>query len=143
MSKSPKNPSQRNDLKRRKDEGGAPRSKPTRKPRSSPKRKAENVLDSVSAEIPSHRTDAPHGSTVSSHPPAQNDSLFEDGKLIAHGIKAGEDQQHSHGEIRDEAKHPVQPVAVTDVPTPKEPDQSVTNDLHQSNDGVRMRADQK
>lgn len=37
----------------------------------------------------------------------------------------------------------MQPVAVTDVPTPKEPDQSVTNDLHQSSDGVGMRADQK
>jgi hypothetical protein len=72
MSKAPKRPSQRDDLRRQDHEAGAQLPKSTtRKPRAAVKRKADTVLDSVSAEIPNGVMKGPDGDTVSSLPPAQ------------------------------------------------------------------------
>jgi hypothetical protein len=143
MSKAPKNPSHQNDLKQRKNEGDVSRSKSTRKPRSSPKRTAEAVLDAVSVEISSGVMEAPQGRTVPSLPPVHDNAPASADSLMAAGNQIGENQQAPRSEIRDEAKQPVQAVTFADGPAPKEPEQGTPSNLPQPSEGVGMRADPK
>jgi hypothetical protein len=144
MSKAPKHPSQRDGHKRRNDEGGAPRSRASaRKPRSSPKRRAETVLDSVSTDIPSGVMESPEANSSSSPPPAQNDALARARSLSVEGNHNGEDHQGPPNEIRDQDKPQVQAVTFVDGLTSKEPVQGVASDLRQPSEGVDVRADQK
>jgi len=143
MSKAPKNPSQQNDLQRRNGEGDASRSKSTRKPRSSPKRKAESVLDAVRAEIPSGVMEAPKASTASSLPPVQDNAPVSAHSLMAAGNQIGKDQQGLRSEIRDEAQPPVQAVTFADVPVTKEPELRAASNPPKPSEGVGMRADQR
>src|SRR5215203_1292182 len=102
MSKAPKHPSQRDGLKRMKDEGGAPRSRASaRKPRSAPKRRAETVLDSVSTEIPGGVMEGPEGNSSSSPPPARDDALAQARSLSAEVSQIEEDQQGPSNGIRN------------------------------------------
>jgi hypothetical protein len=144
MSKAPKHPSQRDSHKRRNDEGGAPRSRaPARKPRSSPKRRAETVLDSVSTEIPSGVMEGSERNSFSSPPPAHDDTPARARSLSAEGNHNGEDQQDPPDEIRGQDRPQVQAVAFAGGLTSKEPDQGVASDLPQPSEGVEVRADQK
>jgi hypothetical protein len=144
MSKAPKQPRQRDGHKRLNDESAAPRSPaPARKPRSSPKHRAETVLDSVITEIPSAGMEGPEGGTPSSLPPARDDVLARARSLTPEGNQNGEDQQGSHNDIRDKAKPQVQAVAFTDVLASKEPDPGIASDLPRPSEDVEVRADPK
>ena len=115
MSKAPKHPSQSDGPKRLNDEGGAPRSRaPARKPRSSPKRRADTVLDSVSTDIPSGVMEGPEGNSSSSPPPERDDAPARARSLSAEGNHNGEDQQGPPNEIRDQDKPQVQAVTFVD-----------------------------
>jgi hypothetical protein len=144
MSKAPKRPSQRDDLRRQDHEAGAqlPKSS-TRKPRAAAKRKADTVLDSMSAEIPDGVMKGPDGDTVSSLPPAQVGALVRDGSLVAEGDQTGADRLSLHSRIRDEVEQPVQTVVLADDLAPTEPKQGVASDLPRLSEGAEVRADQK
>jgi hypothetical protein len=144
MSKAPKRPSQRDDLRRQDHEAGAQLPKSTtRKPRAAVKRKADTVLDSVSAEIPNGVMKGPDGDTVSSLPPAQGDTLVRDGSLVAEGDQNGPDRLSLHSRIRDEVEQPVPRVASMDGLAPTEPNQGVTSDLSRPSEVTEVRANQR
>jgi hypothetical protein len=139
MSKAPKRPSQRDDLRRQDDEAGAhPPKSSTRKPRAAAKRRAETVLDSVSAEIPNGIMEGPDGNTVSSLPSERGDTLARDGSLVAEGNQNEPDRQGPHSRIRDEVEQPVKPVALMDGLAPTEPKQGIASDLPRPSEEAEM-----
>ncbi|MBM6583645.1 hypothetical protein ILT44_25935 [Microvirga sp. BT689] len=140
MSKTPKRPSQRDDL--RHQDGGAGGQRPkssTRKPRTASKQKADAVLDSLDAEISNGVTEGPEGSNVSSLPHPQDDALATDSSVVAEGNQNGLDQQGTHSRIRDEVEQPVQTVALADGLAPTEPDQGVASDLSRPSEVTKAR----
>ena len=144
MSKAPKRPDQRNNRKRQDGEGGEPRSSAsTRKPRPTPKRKAETVLDSLSTEPPSSVVESLEGNTVSSRPPVQGVPLAIDRSLVAEDPHNPADQQGPYGDSGDGANRQARTVAVLNVLASREPDQDVVSDPPHPSDSVEMRADRK
>lgn len=143
VSKAPKDPSQRDDLNRRKDGADAPRSRSSpRKPRTTSKRKAESILDPVSAVISSGVMEGPEGDVHSRHQPAQDDALASARSLAAEAKRKGEDQQASPSTIRREAKQQKQMVPSADGLASAEPNQDVANSPRQPSERVAMRANQ-
>jgi hypothetical protein len=141
MSKTPKRPSQRDDLRQQDDVAGAhPPKSSTRKPRAASKRRAERVLDSVSVEIPNGIMEGPDGNTVSSLPSERGDTLARDGSLVAEGNQNETDRQSPHSRIRDEVEQPVKPVALTDGLAPTEPNQGIASDLPRPSEEAEMQA---
>jgi hypothetical protein len=144
MSKAPKRPSQRDELRQQDDEAGAQQPKSSaRKPRAASKRKADTVLDSLAAEIPNGIMEGPEGTSVSSLPPAQGDTLARDGSLVAEGHQNGPDRLSPHSRIRDEVEQPVQMVALADDLAPTEPKQDVASDLPRPSEEAALRANQR
>ncbi|QRM35988.1 hypothetical protein [Microvirga sp. VF16] len=143
MSKAPRRPSQRNDL--RQQDGGAGAQRPnstTRKSRAASK-KANTVLDSLSAEIPNEVREGPEGNTVSSLPLEQGDALARDGSLVAEGNQNGPDQQSPHSRIGGEVEQPVQTIPLADGLALAEPNQDVASGQPQPSEAVAIRANQR
>jgi hypothetical protein len=139
MSKTPKRPSQRDDLRQQDDVAGArPPKSSTRKPRAASKRRADTVLDSVSAEVANGIMEGPDGNTVSSLPSAQDGTLARDGSLVAEGNQNEPYRQGPHSRIRDEVEQPVKPVALTDGLAPTEPKQGIASDLPRPSEEAEM-----
>jgi len=141
MSKAPKRPRQRDDLRQQGDAAGAqPPKSSTRKPRVAPTRKMDTVLDSVSAEIPSGVMEGPMGNSVSSVVPERGDPLARERGLVAEGNQNVSDQKSPPSRVRDEVEQPVQTVALADVHVPTEPNQGVASALPQPSEGAEIRA---
>jgi hypothetical protein len=144
MSKTPKRPSQRDDLRQQDGGAGAQRPKSTTpKPRGSPKRKSETVQDFVSTEIHTGVIETSDESAGPSLPPVHDNASANVHGLMAAGKQIGEDQNGKHGEAKDGAKQPAQAATVVEAPAPEEPIQGTTSDPSQSSELVRIRADQK
>jgi hypothetical protein len=144
MSKAPKRPSQRDDLRLQNHEAAAQQPKSSaHKPRATSKRKTHAVLDSVSVEVCNGVMEGPDGDTISSLPPAQVGTLVRDGSLVAEGDQTRPDRLSPHSRIRDEVEQPVQTVVLADNLAPTEPNQGVASDLPGPSEGVEVRADQK
>ena len=141
MSKAPKRPSQRDDLRQQGDAAGAqPPKSSTRKLRGAPKRDADTVLDSLTAEIPSGAMEGPEGNPISSLPSERGDTLPSDGSLGAEGNQNESNQQSPHSRVRDEVEQTAQTVALADDFVPTEPNQGVASDLPRPSEGAEMRA---
>jgi hypothetical protein len=144
MSKTPKRPSQRDDLRQQDDVAGAhPPKSSTRKPRAASKRRADTVLESVSAEISNGIMEGPDGNTVSSLPSERGDTLARDGSLVAESNENEPDRQGPHSRIRDEVEQPVTPVVVADGFAPTEPNQGTGSDLPRPSEEAEMQAKQR
>jgi hypothetical protein len=141
MSKAPKRPSQRDDLRRQDHEAGAqPPKSSTRKPRAAAKRKADTVLDSLAAEIPNGIMEGPERDPVSNLPPAQGDTLARDGNVDAEGDQNGPDRQSRHSRIRNAVEQPAQTVALADGLAPPEPNPGAASDLSWPSEEAALRA---
>ena len=139
MSKAPKRPSQRDDLRRQDVEAGVQRPKSTtRKPRAA-SRKANTALDSLSAEMPTGGLEGPEKNTGSSLPPAQSDALAPSGNLATDDNQNSPDQQGSYSRIRDEVEQSVRTVGLG----PTEPNHSVASGQPRLSEGLKMQAAQK
>lgn len=120
MSKAPKHPSQRDDLKRWDDEGGAPRSgHPSHEPSSAPEHNAESALYYFNVRTPSGVIEDPEGGTYSSLQAARADALAKARGMIAEGDQKGEDRRSWHVEILDRANQHVSTVAFSEVLGPE------------------------
>lgn len=120
MGKVPKHPSQRDDLKRWDDEGGAPRSgHPSHEPPFAPERKAESALYYFNVRTPSGVIEDPEGGTYSSLQAARADALAKARDMIADGDQKGEDRRSWHVEIMDRANQHVSTVAFSEVLGPE------------------------
>ena len=119
MSKAPKHPSQRDDLKRWDDEGGAPRSgHPSQEPPFAPERKAEPALYYLNVKTDSDVIEDPEGDTYSSLQAAREDALAKARDMIADGDQKGEDRRSWRVEIMDRANQHVLTVAFSEVIDP-------------------------
>lgn len=139
MSKAPKRPSQRDDLKQQDGGAGAQRPKSSRKPRTAPKRKSDTVFDSMSVEIPSRVMEGPEGNFVSSVLSEQGDPLARDRSLVTKGNQNVSDQQSPHSRVRDEDEEPVQTVALANDHGPTEPNQGVARNLSRPSEVTKAR----
>jgi hypothetical protein len=138
MSKAPKRPSQRDDLRRPDVEAGVQRPKSTRKPRAAPK-KANTALDSLSAEMPNGGLEGPERNTGSSLPPAQSDTLAPSGNLGTEDNQNKPVQQGPHSKIRDEIEQSVQTAGLG----PAEPNHGDASGQPRPGEGLAMQVDQK
>ena len=144
MSKAPKRPSQRDDLRQQGDDAGVhPPKSSTRKPRAASKRKTDTVLDSMSAEISNARMEGPEGNSVSSLPSEQGGTPARNDSLVAEGDQNEPDQQSPHSRVRDEVENTAQTVALADSLAPTEPNQGVTSDLLQPSEGAEVNANHR
>ncbi len=120
MSKAPKRPSQRDDLKRWDDEGGAPRSRhPSHEPHLAPKHEAHPALYYFNIRTPSGLIEDPEGDTYPSLQIARKDALAKARAMIAEGDQKGEDRHDWSFEIMDRANQHVLTVAFTDISNSK------------------------
>ena len=144
MSKAPKRPSQRDDLRQQGDAAGAqPPKSSTRKLRGAPKRDADTVLDSLTAEIPSGAMEGPEGNPISSLPSEQGDPLPETAAWALKAIRTSRTSKaHTAGSEMKSSK-PAQTVALADDLAPTEPNQGVASDLPRPSEGAEMRAHQQ
>jgi hypothetical protein len=125
MSKAPKHPSQRDDLKRWDNEGGAPRSGHTsHEPHLAPKHEAEPALYYFNLRTESGVIEDPEGDTFPSLDAARQDALTKARAMIVDGNQKGEDRQSWRFEIMDRANQPVLTVAFAEVSDPKATSQS-------------------
>jgi hypothetical protein len=93
MSKAPKRPSQRDDLRRWDDEGGAPRSRhPFHESHLAPKHKAQPALYYFNIRTPSGLIENPEGESDPSLQNALKDALAEVRTMIVEGDQKGEDR---------------------------------------------------
>ena len=144
MSKAPKRPSQRDDLRQQGDAAGAqPPKSSTRKLRGAPKRDADTVLDSLTAEIPSKAMEGPEGNPIPSLPSERGDPLLRDGSLGAEGNQNESNQQSPHSRVRDEVEQTAQTAALEDDFVPTESNKGVASDLPRPSEGAEMRAHQR
>jgi hypothetical protein len=143
MSKAPKRPTKRDDHRQQDDVAGThPPKSSTRKLRAAPKRKADTVLDSVSAEIPNGAMEGPEGNSVSSALAERGDTPARDGSLVAEGIQNETDRRSPHSSVRDEVEQPAQArtVALVDGLAPTEPNQGVASDLTSASEEPEVKA---
>ena len=116
MSKAPKRPSQRDDLRRWDDEGGAPRSgHPSHEPHLAPKHEAEPALYYFNIRTPSGVIEDPEGETYPGLQAAREDALAKARDMIAEGDQKGEDRHDWSFEIRDRANQHVLTVAFSEI----------------------------
>jgi hypothetical protein len=143
MSKAPKHPSKRDDLKQRNKQDITTRpTSSSGKPRAASERRAEVVPGSLNAEIPSGVADSPKRNIVG-NPSVAHEALPEADSLRAEGDQIREDQQRPIGEIRDEAQQHGQPIPPVETPPPPERGQHVASDLPQPREAVEVRTDPK
>lgn len=120
MSKTSKHPSQRDDLKRWDEEGGAPRSgHPSHEPSFAPESNAESALYYFNVRTPSGVLEDPEGDTYSSLQAARACALDKARDMIADGNQKGEDRRSWHVEIMDRANHLVLAVPFSEVLGPE------------------------
>ena len=119
MSTNPKRPSQRDDLKRWDNEGGAPRAgHPSDQPPSSP-HTAEAALYYFNIRTESGFIEDPEGETYSDLQAARGEALTNARRITADGDRKGEDRRSWCFEIRDRANQPVLTVAFSEALDPK------------------------
>jgi hypothetical protein len=117
MSKAPRRPSQRDDLRRWDDEGGAPHSgHPSHEPHLAPKHEAHPALYYFNIRTPSGLIEDPEGDTYPSLQIARKDALAKARAMVAEGDQKGEDRQDWSFEIMDRANQLVLTVAFSEVP---------------------------
>jgi len=120
MSKAPKRPSQRDDLRRWDDEGGAPHSgHPSHEPHLTPKHEAEPALYYFNTRTPSGVIEDPEGDTYPSLKIARKDALAKARDMIAEGDQKGEDRHDWSFEIMDRANQHVLTVAFSEIANSK------------------------
>ena len=108
MSKAPKRPSQRDDLRRWDDEGGAPRSRhSSHEAHHAPKHKAHPALYYFNVRTLSGLIEDPEGETYPSLQIAREDALAKARDMIAEGDQKGEDRRGWRFEIMDRASQHV------------------------------------
>jgi hypothetical protein len=104
MSKAPKRPSQRDDLKRWDNEGGAPRTgHPSHEPHLALKRDPHPALYYFNIRTPSGLIEDPEGDKYPSLQIARKDALAKANAMIAEGDQKGEDRHDWSFEIMDRA----------------------------------------
>jgi hypothetical protein len=120
MSKAPKRPSQRDDLRRWDDEGGAPRSRhPSHEPHLAPAHEAEPALYYFNIRTPREVIEYPEGDMYPSLQVARDDALAKARDMIAEGDQKGEDRHDWTLEIMDRANQPILTVAFSEILGPK------------------------
>jgi hypothetical protein len=120
MSKAPKHPRQRDDLKRWDNEGGAPRSgHPSHEAPVAPERKAEPALYYFNVRTPSGVIEDPEGDTCSSLEAAREAALAKARDMIAEGNQKSEDRRSWYIEIKDRANQQVLTVAFSEALGPE------------------------
>lgn len=120
MSKAPKHPSQRDDLRRWDDEGGAPRSgHPTHEPHLARYHEAQPALYYFNIRTPSRLIEDPEGNTYPNLQLAQQDALAKAHAIIAEGDQKGEDRHDWSFEVMDRANQHVLTVAFSEVAASK------------------------
>ena len=116
MSKAPKRPSQRDDLRQWDEEGGAPRSEhPSREPHPAPTHATQQVLYYFNIKTPSGVIEDPEGDTYPGLQAARADALAKARDMIADGDQKGEDRHDSSFEIRGRGNQHVLTVAFSDI----------------------------
>jgi hypothetical protein len=122
MGKAPKHPSQRDDLKRWDDEGGAPRSgHPSHEPHPPAMHEAEPALYYFNVRTESRVIEDPEGDIHPSLQAAREAARAKARALIAQGDQRGEDRRSWRVEIMDRANQPVLTVAFSDALDPGAP----------------------
>ena len=116
MTKAPKRPSQRDDLRQWDDEGGALRSgHPSHRPHLAPKHEAHPGLYYFNIRIPSGVVEDPEGKTYPSLQIARKDALAKARAMITEGDQKSEDRHDWRFEITDRANQHVLTVAFSNV----------------------------
>jgi hypothetical protein len=120
MSKAPKRPSQRDDLKRWDNEGGAPRAgHPSHEPHHAPKHEVEPALYYFNIRTPSGVIEDPEGDTYPSLQAARDDALVKARAMITEGDQTGENRHDWRFEIMDRANQRVLTVAFSEISNSK------------------------
>ncbi len=120
MSKAPKHPNQRGDLKRWDDEGGAPRSgHPSHELPSAPEHGAETALYYFNIRTEDGLVEDPEGNTYPDLRAAREAAVAEARDMIREGDQKGEDRRSWSVEIMDRANQQVLIVAFSEVLIPK------------------------
>ena len=120
MSKAPKHPSQRDDLKRWDNESSASRSgHPSQEQHLAPKHEVEPALYYFNLRTESGVIEDPEGDTFPSLEAARQDALTKARAMIVDGNQKGEDRQSWRFEIMDRANQLVLTVAFAEVSDPK------------------------
>lgn len=120
MSKAPKHPSQRDDLKRWDDEGGAARSgHHPQEPHLAPRDASEPALYYFNLGTPNGVIEDPEGDTFRDLRAARETALVKACAMIADGDQKGEDRRSWRMEIMDRANQPVLTVAFSEALVPK------------------------
>jgi hypothetical protein len=120
MSNAPKHPSQREDLKRWDDEGGAPRSghHPSEPPPAS-QHKTDTALFYFNINTGKGVVEDPEGVTHPDLQAARRQALSQARDLVAEGDLKGEDRRRWRFEIMDRANQPVLTVEFSEALEPK------------------------
>ena len=108
MSKAPKHPSQRDDLKRWDNEGGAPRS-------GHPSHESHPALYYFNIRTERGVVEDPEGNTHASLHAARDAALAKAREMMAEGDQKGEDRRSWRFEIMDRANRQVLTVAFADA----------------------------
>lgn len=120
MSRVPKHPNQRDDLKRWDNEGGAPRSgHPPHELPSEPEPKAEAALYYFNIRTEDDLVEDPEGSKYPDPQAAREAATAQARALIREGDQKGEDRRRWSIEIMDRANQQVLTVAFSEVLIPK------------------------
>ncbi|WP_099508350.1 DUF6894 family protein [Microvirga ossetica] len=116
MSKAPKRPGQRDDLRRWDDEGGAPRSgHPSHEPHPGPTQATQPALHYFNIGTRSGVIEDSEGETHPGLQAARADALAKARDMIAKGDQKGEDRHDWSFEIRDRANQHVLTVALSEI----------------------------
>lgn len=116
MSKAPKRPSQRDDLRRWDDEGGAPRSgHPSHGPHPVPTHQPQPALYYFNIRTPRGLIEDPEGETYPSLQSARKDALAKARDMVTEGDQKGEDRHDWTFEIMDRANQHVLTVAFSEI----------------------------
>lgn len=120
MSKDPKTPGQREDLKRWDDEGGAPRSgHPSYEPPFAPEHRAETALYYFNIRTGSSLVEDPEGATYPGLQAARSAAIAKARDMIVEGGQKGDDRRSWRVEIMDRANQHVLTVGFSEALDPK------------------------
>jgi hypothetical protein len=116
MSKAPKRPSQRDDLRQWDDQSGAPRSGyPFHEPHLAPEPEAHPALYYFTIKTPIGLIEDPEGETYPSLQIARKDAFAKARAMIAKGNQTGKDRHDWTFEIMDRANQLVLAVRLSDI----------------------------
>ena len=116
MSKAPKRPIRRDDLRPWNEEGGAPRSgNPSREPHPAPTHATQRVLYYFNIKTPSGVIEDPEGDTYPGLQAARADAPAKARDIIADGDQKGEDRHDWSFEIRGRGNQHVLTVAFSEI----------------------------